>query len=90
MVAGLAKWINDGAGNELVSATYILGAAILTIGVLGSACFAAMPLRFWLRRTKHNLRVIPAIAAMGHSDLRHRESLHLIGPTESDGVHRFH
>ncbi len=65
MVAGLAKWINDGAGNELVSATYILGATILTLGVLGSACLAAMPLRFWLRWTKRNLRVIPAIAAIG-------------------------
>jgi exosortase E/protease (VPEID-CTERM system) len=65
MVAELAKWTNDGAGNDVVSATYILREAILTIAVLGSACLAAMPLRFWLRWTKQNLRVIPAIAAMG-------------------------
>ncbi len=65
MVAGLAKWTNDGAENDVVSATYILRGAILTIAVLGSACLAAMPLRFWLRWTKHNLRTIPVIAAIG-------------------------
>lgn len=65
MVAGLTIWINGSPGNEVESSTYFFGAAILTLGVLGSACLAAMPLRFWLRWTKPNLRVIPAIAAVG-------------------------
>ena len=47
-----------------MSAPYILGVSILTLAVIGSACLAAMPLRFWLRWTKHNLGLIPAIAAM--------------------------
>jgi exosortase E/protease (VPEID-CTERM system) len=81
LVAGLAKWINGSAENEFVSATYILWATILTLAVLGSACLAAMPLRFWLRLTKHNLRMIPAVAAVGVLPyvIGHHYTLLLIG-----------
>lgn len=81
MVAGLAKSINGTPENEVASAKYILWATILTLAVLGSACLAAMPLRFWLRWTKHNLRVIPSIAAVGILTyvIGHHYTLLLIG-----------